>query len=250
MKSTAVDESLSPMNQQFCSRENQLLQMLQQNEKSTKKSKRSYQIIHKAENQLLYECIRNINNIPAMFDKQREDQYKKFKDTISNQNNQNQDQDLDRNRLFINKIKEHRHDKIKAKHIKKFEKLYFKHHGCHYNISRWTHNFDNIDSDSNTLSGQPNVPSSFSTSSTSTSTTSSIPATPMTPTPSIDRAATNPAPELPPSSTSHTCTDHTDKWVINLSKIPSPRNSYPSYKKAPTLPSPPNTPHRSLHNSN
>ena len=35
MKSTAVDESLSPMNQQFCSRENQLLQMLQQNEKST-----------------------------------------------------------------------------------------------------------------------------------------------------------------------------------------------------------------------
>ena len=35
MTSTAVDESLSSMNQQFCSRENQLLQMLQQNEKST-----------------------------------------------------------------------------------------------------------------------------------------------------------------------------------------------------------------------
>ena len=35
IKSTAVDESLSSMNQQFCSRENQLLQMLQQNEKST-----------------------------------------------------------------------------------------------------------------------------------------------------------------------------------------------------------------------
>ena len=34
MKSTEVDESLSTMNQQFCSRENQLLQMLQQNEKS------------------------------------------------------------------------------------------------------------------------------------------------------------------------------------------------------------------------
>ena len=39
MKSTAVDESLSSMNQQFCSRENQLLQMLQQNEKSTHKKK-------------------------------------------------------------------------------------------------------------------------------------------------------------------------------------------------------------------
>ena len=35
MKSTAVDQSLSSMNQQFCSRENQLPQMLQQNEKST-----------------------------------------------------------------------------------------------------------------------------------------------------------------------------------------------------------------------
>ena len=39
MKSTAVDESLSSMNQQFCSRENQLLQMLQQNEKSTQMTK-------------------------------------------------------------------------------------------------------------------------------------------------------------------------------------------------------------------
>ena len=35
MKSKALDESLSSMNQQFCSRENQLLQMSQQNEKST-----------------------------------------------------------------------------------------------------------------------------------------------------------------------------------------------------------------------
>ena len=37
------------------------------------KSKKSYDIIHKAEKQLLYECIRNINNILAMLDKQRED---------------------------------------------------------------------------------------------------------------------------------------------------------------------------------
>ena len=35
MKSTVVDESLSSMNLQFCSRENQLLQLLQQNEKPT-----------------------------------------------------------------------------------------------------------------------------------------------------------------------------------------------------------------------
>ena len=85
------------------------------------KSSRSYQIIHKAEKQLLCECIRNINNILATLHKQREDQCKKFKDTISNQNNQDHEQDLDRSRLFINRIKEHRHDKIKTKHIEKFQ---------------------------------------------------------------------------------------------------------------------------------
>ena len=35
MKSTVVDESLSSLNLQCCSRENQLLQLLQQNEKPT-----------------------------------------------------------------------------------------------------------------------------------------------------------------------------------------------------------------------
>ena len=142
---------------------------------------RSYQIIHKAKKQLLYECIRNINNILATLDKQREDQYKKFKDTISNQNNQDYDQDLDRSRLFINRIKEHRHDKIKKKHIEKFEKLHFKHYGYHHNISSHTPSFDNTDNGSNALSRQPNVPSRFSTRSTPTSTTSSISSTPMAP---------------------------------------------------------------------
>ena len=42
------------------------------------KTKRSYQIIHKVEKQLLYEYIRNISGILAMLDKQREEQYIKF----------------------------------------------------------------------------------------------------------------------------------------------------------------------------
>ena len=87
------------------------------------KLSRSYQSIYKAKKQLLYEHIRNINNILAMLDKKREDQYKKFKDTISNQNNQDHDQDLDRGRLFINRIKEHRHDTIK-RNISKSSKSY------------------------------------------------------------------------------------------------------------------------------
>ena len=65
--------------------------------------------------QLLYELIRNINNTLEALDKQRETQYKKFNDTVfnTNQRGQDPDLDLDRSRLFINKIKDHRHDKIK-----------------------------------------------------------------------------------------------------------------------------------------
>ena len=104
------------------------------------RSNKSYQIVHKAEKQLLYECIRNINGILAMLDKQREEQYSKFKDILSNQNNsypvqipvpdpvhdQALDLVLDRSILFINKIKDHRHEKIKTKHINKFKRLYYK----------------------------------------------------------------------------------------------------------------------------
>ena len=46
------------------------------------RSNKSYQIIHKAEKQLLYECIRNINGILAMLDKQKQDLYSKFKNSI------------------------------------------------------------------------------------------------------------------------------------------------------------------------
>ena len=144
------------------------------------KSTRSYQIIHKAEKQLHYECIRNINSILATLDKQREDQYQKFKDNL-NPNNQEHEQYLDRSRIFINRIKEHRHDKIKTKHIAKFKKLYFKRYGYHHNINRCTSSFDNIDRNSNAFSGQSNVPSRFSTRTTNYSPTLSIPATPMTP---------------------------------------------------------------------
>ena len=84
-------------------------------------SSKSYQIIHKAEKQLLYEHIRNINGILAMLDKQREEQYMKFKDILASHNHTNtiqisvsdpvQDQALDlvldTSRLFINRIKEH-----------------------------------------------------------------------------------------------------------------------------------------------
>ena len=61
-------------------------------------------------------------------------------------------------------------------------------------------------------------------------------------------AANHTAPGQPTSN--HTSTNHMDKWVINLSKTSLPRNNYPFYKKAPFMPLPPNTPHRSIHNFN
>ena len=116
------------------------------------KSSRSYQIIHKAEKQLLYERIRNINSILANLDKQREKHYQEFKDTL-NQNNSDHEQCLERSRTFINRIKEHRHDKIKKKHIDKFKKLYFKRYGYHHNLNRHTPSFGNIDHNFQALSG-------------------------------------------------------------------------------------------------
>ena len=62
----------------------------------------------------------------------------------------------------INKIKEHRHSKIKEKHIDKFKCLYYKRFQYHHNFTRNMQNFDNIDQDP-TLSGHLNVLSSFST---------------------------------------------------------------------------------------
>ena len=109
------------------------------------KSVRSYQIIHKAEKQLLYKRIRNINSILATLDKQRESHYKKFKDTLEvNNSDHEHEQYLDRSRTFIYKIKEHRHDKIKKKHINKFKKLYFKRYGYHHNLNRHNTSFSNI----------------------------------------------------------------------------------------------------------
>ena len=45
------------------------------------------------------------------------------------------DSDLDRSRLFINKIKEHRHNKTKRRQINKFDHLFFKRYGYHHNLT-------------------------------------------------------------------------------------------------------------------
>ena len=152
------------------------------------RSSKSYQIIHKVEKQLLYERIRNINGILATLDKQKQDQYSKFKDSIFGLNHSNTDhssvseplQDLDpdtildRARLCIHRIKDHWHNKIKRKQIDKFECLHYKICGYHHNITRHNPHLDNIDRNDSGLRGQPNVPSSIPPRSSTPSITSMV----------------------------------------------------------------------------
>ena len=224
------------------------------------RSSKSYQIIHKAEKQLLYEHIRNINGILAMLDKQRAEQYNKFKESLSNQTTNTVqisvsdlplDQVLDRARLFINRIKEHRHDKIKTKQQDKFEQLYFKRYGCHHNLTRHNQCFDHINHNSNSLSRQPIMPSCISPRSSTSSTTSSVAATSMAPTPSTRATATLPTqgnPTISNANNPHTCRDHTDKWVINLSQTPLTTNQLSLLQKGPNFAiTPKYPPNRCLH---
>ena len=57
----------------------------------------------------------------------------------------------------------------------------------------------------------------------------------MGPTPSTHAVATYPAPWVPPPSTSHTCTSHMDKWVINLSKTPLTKEQLSLLQKGPNF---------------
>ena len=57
----------------------------------------------------------------------------------------------------------------------------------------------------------------------------------MAPTPSIGTVDTNPAPGIPPSSTSHKSTDHKDKWEINLSKTPFTKDQLSLQQKGPNF---------------
>ena len=86
--------------------------------------------------------IRNINNILDMFKNNRSHYYSHLKNMINQH-----DQDINKCILFINKIKEHRHSKIKEKQINKFKRLYFKRYGYQHNLNRQMQNFNNIDWD-------------------------------------------------------------------------------------------------------
>ena len=74
--------------------------------KEPPKDNKSYNIIHKAEKQLLNERIKNINSIHYMYEHNRYKQYSHPRDMIT-------ENEIIICLHLINRIKEHRHDKIK-----------------------------------------------------------------------------------------------------------------------------------------
>ena len=180
-----------------------------------------------------------------MLDKQRVEQYSKFKEILNNQTTNtdqisvsdiSHDQDLDRARLLINRTKEHGHNKTKTKQIDKFEHLHYKRYACHQNLTSHSQHFEHINHNTNSLSRQPNVPSGSSPRPSTSSSNSSVPATSMAPTPSTSTATTQTTQANPTSSNPYnlnTCRDHTDKWVINLSKTPLTSDQLSLLQKGP-----------------
>ena len=83
------------------------------------KTHKCYQIIHKAENQLLYDRVRNINYILYRYGNNRAKCNSQLRNLI-------QEDDIIKCMFLINKIKEYRHNKVKGKQIDKFECLFRK----------------------------------------------------------------------------------------------------------------------------
>ena len=84
---------------------------------------------------------------------------------------------------LINRIQEHRCDKIKARQIDTFEHLYFKKYGFHHNLTRGSENFA-ITTANVILSRHSHLPGSSSSTRSNASRTCSTPAAPMSPSPS------------------------------------------------------------------
>ena len=168
-------------------------------------------------------------------------------------NQHDQETDIRKCIQFINKIKEHRHSKIKTKHIHKFKRLYFKRFWFHHNFTRNSQLF-NITNYS--LSRQSNVPSNISTNSPRPSDIPSVPATPMvsTPSSSMDSAPTAPTtvPRHPYSSSRHTCKIDGSHQKVGNQPFQNPhyyRTVIPPTQRSKFCHNTQVPPHGSLHNS-
>ena len=84
--------------------------------KNPVQSAKCYHIIHKAERQLLYDRIRSINSILECLETHQFENYPLLREIIT-------EEDMFTCIRLINKVKEHRHDKIKRRQTDKFKRL-------------------------------------------------------------------------------------------------------------------------------
>ena len=162
---------------------------------------RSYKIIHKAEIQLLYERVTNLNNILYMYEHNRAKCFSQIRNLIS-------ENDIIRCIQLIDKIKEHRYNKIKARQINNFEWLVNKNSGYMYDFTRHN-NGASFDNSSRQFSLDRHPQNNLFSQSIS-STTITPPTAPTTPAPTILWVISNPE----PFNTSK------QMWVINLANSP------------------------------
>ena len=177
--------------------------------KKTLKSSTSYKITHKAEKQLLYEWVRNINNLSYMYEHNRYKHYSQLK-------SMNTDNEVNSCIQLINKTKEHRQGKIKARQMYKFKHLVLKSNsGYRDKFTRHNHNasFHNSSQNSPLSSHSQNLHYNHSSTSTSSSTNTTEPTgtVPMAPVPTAS---------APTAGVNNTIINTKQKWVINLTNTP------------------------------
>ena len=154
------------------------------------KTWKRYHLIHKAEKQLVYERVRNINKILYTYENKRAESYSKLRSLI-------QGKDISKCILFINKIKEIRHNKIIEKQINTFNCLLRKSNVYH-------HSFGFL-ADTAFLVDTPTVVYTYKT--------TGFPAVPLL----QPQHPLHPLHQQPNPLFQHTKELTTKKWVINLS---------------------------------
>ena len=172
------------------------------------KSIRSYNIIHKVEKELLHERIRKLNNILYMYEHNRCMYYSQLRNMVT-------ESEIYMCIHLIDRIKEHRHNKVKARQINKFKCLVVKNKGRSGYLDSFTRHsnsaiFDNTN-ENNSL-GRRSSQSNPSSSSTHPTTPTGITTNTTT--------TTDAAPNIPAPSADSNNTSTQNKWVINLTNTP------------------------------
>ena len=198
------------------------------------KTNRSYQFIHKAEGQPLYDRVRSINVILEKLDKHWFTSYTHLREIIT-------EDDMFMCIWFLNKIKEHRHVKTKKRHINKFERLLRK-SGYHHNHQTNDRCLPSILNDTTSVV-LPQTQNNNNSGETTTATTTTRPPATSTTTATTTTSTTTGSNNNNPD----TSIGSSNKWVINLSSKPLTQVQSLLLARGPNFAITPKHPYRSIH---